>query len=100
MAESLSEMLVFQKLIEGKGTNFDINSLYTPILIILIIWYLLISKEGHICSNCKNIIIPPIQQPMQQPMQVSYMNSPLVNMESINRTSYLEKLKQIEFNPY
>lgn len=89
MAESLSEMLVFQKLIEGKS-SFDINALYAPILIIMIIWYLL-NQNNNLCSNCKNTISSaPLNSNVQYKPQIQY---PYMK-------TFTEKMREIEFNPY
>jgi restriction endonuclease Mrr len=88
MAE-LSEMLIFQKLTEGKS-SFNINEIYAPILIIMIIWYLLTNKSNNICQNCSNPIKPVTTLQMQNIQQ----------NPNIIREKYLENIKAIEFNPY
>ena len=94
MADStIQEMLIFKKLTDSKGYQFDINALYTPILIIMIIWYLL-TKDNNLCSKCTN----PINQPY------SSVSPPLMQyvapMHNYGREQFLEKMKAIEFNPY
>ena len=82
MADStLEELFIFNKLTDSKGIQLDINPLYTPLLVVLIIWYLLTNNTANLCTNCSNPI-----QPIVQPQQIShFIAAPQPPMQSIQR---------------
>ena len=90
---TIQEMLIFKKLTDSKSNQFDINALYTPILIIMIIWYVL-TKDSNICSKCSNPINQPYNSVSHPPMQY------VAPMHNYGSEQFLEKMKAIEFNPY
>lgn len=84
-------MKLIQAKLKQKSSSFNINELYTPILIVMIIWYLLIIKQE---------IPPRIQYQQPYSPQVSGYQSQQPYPPPQSYSSMLSGYQQLQYNPY
>ena len=69
----VEDAYLFNSIMDKYTNKFNINELYTPFLVIMIIWYLLSIKENksiNICTNCSQVIPPTNFQHFQHSQQL------------------------------